>query len=204
MKKIKKKKKEKRIEDHKGPVAAVSNQSRYDTCSSSQLMRKLETVAVLSKQQLYITAWKQSQKLSHLWKPTKYEVVRHSYTRKLVIMWPIVDFRSVRRKAKPEIWLFFKTESLNLENNPNQNNLFDHFEANLSNPLEAKANKTHISNHSPTSLFLFLMVIINNVPKGKKLAHMVCFIPTENIHLKYNLKLINFYCRRKLNPRFFI
>lgn len=51
----------KRIEDHKGPVAAISNPSKYDTCSSSQLMRKLETVAVLSKQQLYITAWKQSQ-----------------------------------------------------------------------------------------------------------------------------------------------
>lgn len=46
----------KRIEDHKGPVAAISNPSKYDTCSSSQLMRKLETVAVLSKQQLYITA----------------------------------------------------------------------------------------------------------------------------------------------------
>lgn len=125
------------------------------------------------------------------------------HTRKLVILWPIVDFRSVRRKAKPEIWLFFKTESLNLENNPNQNNLFDHFEANLSSPLEAKANKTHISNHSPTSLFLFLMVIINNVTKskGKKLVQIVCFIPTENIHLKYNLKVINFWRRRRLNLR---
>lgn len=150
-------------------------------------MRKLETVAVLSKQQLHITAWKQSQNSTtceNLQNMKLYKIFLH--TRQLVILWPIVDFRSVRRKGKPETWLIFKTKSLNLESNPNQNNLFDHFEANLSNSIEAKANKTHISNHSP---FLFLMVMIDNITKGKKLAHMVCFIHTENIHLRYNLKL---------------